>query len=68
MEEPGLKEKSVMKLAFKDISNHIRCLKLKIVDEKGDVWVVTPNALNTKDIRKLNKKLGLHKINKSNQL
>ena len=52
------------RIAFKDISEYIRSLELEIIDKNGDVWVVTPNRMANKDTRKLNLKLGVHKLNK----
>ena len=52
------------RVAFKDISEYLRSLELEIIDKNGDVWVVTPNRMHNKDTRKLNLKLGVHKLNK----
>lgn len=52
------------KIAMKDISDYLRSQKLQIIDDKGDVWIVTPIKMANKETRKLNKELGLHKINK----
>jgi len=52
------------RIAMKDISEYLRSQNLQIVDEHGDVWVVTPSHMANKETRKLNVELGLHKINK----
>lgn len=55
----------VANIAAKDITEYLKEQNLKIQDENHDVWIVTPHRLvRDKNIRKLNKKLGLHKINK----
>jgi hypothetical protein len=50
--------------AFKDISEYLKSKNIKIMDKYKDVWVVTPNQLENKGTRKLNKELGLSNINK----
>lgn len=52
------------KTALADISKHIREEYDIIMDGNRDVWVVTPAHLFTKEVRRLNKKLNIHKINK----
>lgn len=52
------------RIAMKDISEYLRSQNIQIVDEKGDVWVVTPSMMANKKTRKLNIELGLHKVNK----
>jgi len=52
------------RIAMKDISEYLRSQNLQIVDENGDVWVVTPSRMFNKETRKLNNELGLHKVNK----
>lgn len=51
------------RVAMRDISEYLRNQNLLIFDENDDVWVVTPERMNNKETRKLNKELGLHKIN-----
>ena len=58
------KNNSSARIAMKDISEYLHNQDIKIVDENNDVWVVTPNRMQNKETRKLNAKLGLHKINK----
>jgi len=52
------------RIAMKDISEYLHSQNLQIVDEHGDVWVVTPSRMANKETRRLNAELGLHKINK----
>lgn len=52
------------RIAMKDISEYLHSQKLKIVDENGDVWVVTPSRMANKETRRLNIELGVHKVNK----
>ena len=58
------KNNSSARIAMKDISEYLHNQDIKIVDGNNDVWVVTPNRMQNKETRKLNAKLGLHKINK----
>ena len=55
------------RVAFRDISQHLRELYKDIVAEKGEsfeVWVVTPEKhLNNKDTRRLNRELGVSRVN-----
>lgn len=57
-------ERVVSRMAFADISDHLK-EEAAFSYGENDVWVVTPNALDTKETRKLNKELGLHKVNKT---
>ena len=57
-------ENSPYRIALKDISEYLRDQNLQIIDEHGDVWVVTPSILANKETTKLNIELKLHKINK----
>ena len=50
-------------IALKDISNYISEQNVKVMDEHGDVWIVTPNRMFNKQTRKLNAELGINKIN-----
>jgi|694.fasta_scaffold56089_9 hypothetical protein len=54
------------RIAMKDISNYLK-ENYFVRDEYQDVWFVTPYYMMNKESRKLNKKLGLHKINKYGQ-
>jgi len=47
-----------------DISEYIKESNQKIIGENKEVLIVTPNLLFTKENRKLNAELGLHKVNK----
>ena len=58
------KNNSSARIAMKDISEYLHNQDIKIVDENQDVWIVTPSRMQNKETRKLNSKLGLHKINK----
>ena len=60
------KMRSAMQLALKDISRYIIEKEIKVMDSYGDVWYVTSIKLLNKETRRLNKKLGINKINKSN--
>ena len=55
--------KTVQLMAFIDISNYLRSTNCLIYDGYNDVWVVTPDRLNNKITRRLNKELGLNNIN-----
>lgn len=58
-------ERVVSRMAFADISDYLK-EEASFSYGEHDVWVVTPNALDTKETRRLNKELGLHKVNKTN--
>lgn len=47
--------KTVQLMAFTDISNYLRSNKCTIQDGFHDVWIVTPEKLNNKTTRRLNK-------------
>ena len=51
-------------IAAKDISKHIKESEIEVFDENFDVWVVTPSRMHTRETSRLNKQLGIHKINK----
>lgn len=57
------KKNSAFNVAKRDISADIRSQKLKIKDNYKDVWVVTPHRIATKTTIRLNRELGLHKVN-----
>jgi hypothetical protein len=50
--------------ALKDISKHIKELYSEELYGQVDVWVCCAEHLNTIETRELNRRLGLHKINK----
>lgn len=62
--EAKINKNSPYRLAMRDISEDIRLQNLTIIDDNFDVWVVCPSRVFTKESRKLNAELGLHKINK----
>lgn len=51
-------------IAFNDITEYINNQNQQVIDEHNDVWIVTPTRMYNKETRKLNTKLGIHKINK----
>lgn len=55
--------KSVRRIALRDISEWMREQKIEIQDEHGDVWAVTANRVGTPEQSKLNKELGVSKVN-----
>ena len=54
---------TVSQVAFKDIQDWINFNGLTIMDGNKDVWVVTPSRLVNKSQRKLNRDLGVSKLN-----
>jgi hypothetical protein len=50
------------RIAFKDISEYLKTQNQ--TSGNGDIWVVTPKQMRTKENIRLNKELGLHSINK----
>jgi hypothetical protein len=56
-------EKTVARIAIKDISKHIREQNNVTVDGYGDTWVVTSTYLYTREQRNLNRALGISKAN-----
>ena len=58
---------NVRTTALKDISKHIKESYPEEVYGRVDVWVCCPEHLNTTETRELNRRLGLHKINKQNE-
>ena len=60
-----LKNKPVCRIAFYDISKYLRGIGGKITGKGNnvDIWVVNPTILNTKEVRRLNKELGIKNIN-----
>ena len=60
------KYKTVSEIAFKDISKYLdEHYNRKISSEQ---YLITPQHLQTKETRKLNRELGIHKINKLNNI
>jgi hypothetical protein len=57
----------VRQTALKDISKYIKESCPEGVYGRLDVWVCCARHLNTKETRELNRRLGLHKINKQNE-
>lgn len=55
---------TAFKFAMRDISEYLHTKNWGYVDGYGDVWAVTPQAMKNKETNELNRKLGLHKINK----
>ena len=55
---------TVRSIALKDISKHIKELYSEELYGQVDVWVCCSEHIDTKETRKLNRRLGLHKINK----
>jgi|TARA_R110002020_G_scaffold131140_3_gene293342 hypothetical protein len=58
----GDKPKTAAEMAFSDITKYIEDNNL-IVMEGGDVLIVTPVKLNTKEQRRLNRDIGVSKVN-----
>ena len=56
-------KKPVRILALQDIASYIRKEKITIRDGYGDFWYVTANRLDCIEQRKLNKELGISKVN-----
>ena len=55
---------TIARIAMSDISEYLKSQNIQIYDNNCDVWIVTPSRIYNKEVRNLNKKLGLHKINK----
>lgn len=53
-------------VACKDIAKHLKEEKIKNKDEFGDVWVFSPFYMLNTEVRQLNARLGLNKVNKKN--
>ena len=54
------------RVAFRDISQNLREIYKDVVAERGESfeeWVVTPEFFNNKDTRRLNRELGVSKVN-----
>ena len=65
MNNMSFKYKSVAQIALKDIAEYQR----ELLNEKSHFFnkgnFVTPTQLFTKEVKRLNRQLGLHKINKT---
>ena len=59
-----MKNNTVYRLAFKDISKHLQDENKGKMCEDFDIWDVTPSEMNNKETRMLNAELGLLSINK----
>lgn len=57
--------KSAMNLALRDIADYLYAEYPDLRNTNIDRYVVTPHYLMNKEIRRLNRDLGLHKVNKS---
>lgn len=57
--------KSAMHLALRDIADYLYAEYPDLKNNHADRYVVTPHYLMNKEIRRLNRDLGLHKVNKS---
>lgn len=55
--------KSVRRIALKDIAEWMKEQNIQIQDEHGDVWVVSANRIGTPEQSKLNKELGVSRVN-----
>ena len=51
--------KSVIKMAMHDIA-----LALPPIIDRHEIWFIRPTHLETRENRELNRRLGLHKVNK----
>ena len=58
-----MKNNTVHRIAFKDISKYLSEQNIQIRDEHGDVWVVTPKRMYCKEQKRLNRQLGINKVN-----
>lgn len=55
--------KQVSEVAFEDITKYLKSKILPLQRGKYNNWVVTPWHLNTKEVRRLNKELGINGVN-----
>ena len=53
--------------AMHDLSNYIIEKKISTFDGNYDAWFVTQKYLDTKENRKLNRLLGIHRVNKTSK-
>ena len=56
---------SARRQALKDIALYLKQNDFPVNCFNREIWHVAPNRLNTKEISRLNRELGLHKINKT---
>ena len=50
-------------VALRDISEYMRKNNIKIKDKNNDVWIVTSHFMDNSKQRRLNRDLGIHKVN-----
>lgn len=55
--------KTVSQVALRDIAEYTKGTLYNNIDSNGDVWIVTAKQLQTKENRRLNKELGISKVN-----
>jgi hypothetical protein len=55
---------NVRSIALRDISKHIKQFYAEELYGQRDVWVCCAEHIDTKETKELNRRLGLHKINK----
>ncbi len=55
--------KNVRRLALRDIAEYMREQNIQIIDESGDVWVVTANQVDCEESKKLNVEIDVNKLN-----
>ena len=55
--------RTVRRIALRDISEWMKEQNIQIKDEHGDVWVVSANRIGTPEHSKLNRELGVSKVN-----
>ena len=49
--------------ALKDISAWIKTEHPNLLNSSGDLWIITPSRIDNPKQRKLNRDLGIHKVN-----
>ena len=60
---PNKMAKNVRRIALEDIAEWMRTQNIRMQDEHGDVWVVSASRVDTPEQGKLNKELGVNKVN-----
>jgi hypothetical protein len=58
-----MKTNTVAYIAFKDIQEELNTENHTYYDEHGDIWNVSPSRLLSKKNKRLNKLLGVNKLN-----
>ena len=58
---------SALRTAMRDISNYIKESELKVRVDSWDTWIVTPSRIATQESLRLNRQLGLHKVEKTKE-